>query len=129
MREQSRKNSWSVAFCALMAALGAVIMTAGGLIPIATYCSPMIAGVLLLPVISELGNRWAWMTWAVTAARRWPPTSDWNCSGRCPLSRVCGKRATPECRQPCRTVRTDGRSAKLPLGWSQQRYNLLFLQH
>ena len=59
MREQSRKSSWSIAFCALMAALGAVIMTAGGLIPVATYCSPMIAGVLLLPVMSELGNRWA----------------------------------------------------------------------
>lgn len=68
MREQSRKSSRSVAFCALMAALGAVIMTAGGLIPVATYCSPMIAGVLLLPVMSELGDRWAWMTWAVTAA-------------------------------------------------------------
>lgn len=68
MREQSRKSSWSVAFCALMAALGAVVMTAGGLIPIATYCSPMIAGALLIPVMSELGDRWAWMTWAVTAA-------------------------------------------------------------
>ena len=68
MREQSRKSSRSVAFCALMAALGAVIMAAGGLIPVATYCSPMIAGVLLLPVMSELGDRWAWMTWAVTAA-------------------------------------------------------------
>ena len=67
MREQSRKSSWSIAFCALMAALGAVIMTAGGLIPVATYCSPMIAGVLLLPVMSELGDRWAWMTWIVWA--------------------------------------------------------------
>lgn len=67
MREQSRKRSWSVAFCALMAALGAVVMTAGGLIPVATYCSPMIASVLLLPVMSELGDRWAWMTWIVTA--------------------------------------------------------------
>ncbi len=68
MRNKSRKASRAVALCALMAALGAVIMAAGGLIPVATYCSPMIAGVLLLPVMSELGNRWAWMTWAVTAA-------------------------------------------------------------
>lgn len=67
MREQSRKGSRAVALCALMAALGTVIMALGGLIPIATYCSPMIAGVLLLPVMSELGNRWAVMTWFVTA--------------------------------------------------------------
>ena len=67
MREQARKGSFAVALCALMAALGTVIMALGGLIPIATYCSPMIAGVLLLPVMSELGNRWAVMTWLVTA--------------------------------------------------------------
>ena len=68
MADTSYRRSWAVAFCALMAALGAVIMTAGGLIPIATYCSPMLASVLLLPVMSELGNPRAWMTWAVTAA-------------------------------------------------------------
>lgn len=68
MSERSRKGSWAVAFCALMAALGTVLMAMGGLIPIATYCSPMIAAVLLLPVMSELGNRWALMTWFVTAA-------------------------------------------------------------
>ena len=67
MRERSRKGSFAVALCALMAALGTVIMALGGLIPIATYCSPMIAGVLLLPVMSELGDRWAVMTWFVTA--------------------------------------------------------------
>ncbi len=64
LSEQSR----AVAFCALMAALGAVLMAAGGLIPVATYCSPLVASVLLLPVMSERGRRWAWMTWAVTAA-------------------------------------------------------------
>ena len=61
-------KSLPVAFCALMAALGAILMAAGGLIPVATYCSPLIASVLLLPVMSEHGERWAWMTWAVTAA-------------------------------------------------------------
>ncbi len=68
MREQNRKGSYAVAFCALMAALGTVIMAMGGLIPIATYCSPMLAALLLIPVLSELGAGWAWMTWAVTAA-------------------------------------------------------------
>ena len=63
-----KSRSWAVAFCALMAALGAALMAAGGLIPIATYCAPMIAAVLLIPVMEELGRREAWMVWAVTAA-------------------------------------------------------------
>ena len=68
MREQAKRASRAVAFCALAAALGTVFMAAGGLIPIATYCSPMLAAALMIPVQSELGDRWAWMTWAVTAA-------------------------------------------------------------
>ena len=67
MDSKTHKASWALAFCALMAALGAAAMATGGLIPVATYCSPMIAAVLLLPVMSELGDRWAWMTWAMTA--------------------------------------------------------------
>ena len=67
MRENAKKRSWAIAFCALMAALGAALMAAGGLIPVATYCSPMIASVLLLPVMSELGEREAWLTWVVTS--------------------------------------------------------------
>jgi len=60
--------SFLVAFCSLMAALGVVLMMAGGLIPVLTYCSPLLAGVLLIPVMRECGVKWAWMVWAVTAA-------------------------------------------------------------
>ncbi len=67
-REESRSGAYRVAFCALMAALGAALMTTGGLIPVATYCSPLLAGILLLPVLCEFGRREAWMVWAVTAA-------------------------------------------------------------
>lgn len=67
MKSRTHNATWALAFCALMAALGAAAMAAGGLIPVATYCSPMIASVLLLPVMSEAGDGWAWMTWAVTA--------------------------------------------------------------
>ena len=63
-----KRQSYAIAFCALMAALGAALMTTGGLIPIATYCSPLLAGLLLLPVLVEFGVREAWMVWAVTAA-------------------------------------------------------------
>ena len=43
-------------------------MAVGGLIPVATYCSPLLAGLLLLPLLVEFGRREAWMVWAVTAA-------------------------------------------------------------
>lgn len=68
MPEKNRSRSYTVAFCALMAALGAAIMLAGGLIPIATYCAPMLSAVLLIPVMQEFSRREAWMTWAVTTA-------------------------------------------------------------
>ena len=63
-----RGPSFTIALCALLASLGAALMTAGGLIPIATYCTPLLAGLLLLPVLYEFSRREAWMVWAVTAA-------------------------------------------------------------
>lgn len=68
MRENAKRQSYTIAFCALMAALGTALMTTGGLIPIATYCSPLLAGILLLPVLYEFGKREGWMVWAATAA-------------------------------------------------------------
>lgn len=56
-----------VAFCAMMSALGTVIMLSGGLIPVLTYCSPLIASVLLIPVLFQYGSGKAWMVWIVTA--------------------------------------------------------------
>lgn len=55
-----------VAFCSIMAALGTVIMLTGGLIPVFTYCSPLIAALLLIPVSQEAGNGYSWMVWLVT---------------------------------------------------------------
>ena len=64
----NRGKAYTVAFCSLMAALGAVLMLTGGLVPVMTYCSPLLAGVLLIPVMREHGHRWAWLVWLVTAA-------------------------------------------------------------
>ncbi len=61
------KPAHSLALCSLIAALGVVVMLAAGLIPILTYCSPMIASLFLIPVLRELGKGRAWMTWAATA--------------------------------------------------------------
>lgn len=66
MKTQSGSGAFSLAFGSLMAALGTVIMLAGGIIPVLTYCSPIIAGTLLVAVKEETGNGSAWMVWAVT---------------------------------------------------------------
>ena len=52
-REQNRKLTHALAFCSLMAALGTALMTTGGLVPVLTYCSPLLAGVLLVPVLRD----------------------------------------------------------------------------
>lgn len=61
------KPAYTVALCALLSALGAAVMLAAGLIPVLTYCSPLIASLFLIPVLREFGKGRAWMTWAVTA--------------------------------------------------------------
>ena len=65
--QTNKSRSYTVAFCSLMAALGTVLMLTGGLIPVMTYCSPLLAGVLLIPVMREHGSKWAWLVWLVTA--------------------------------------------------------------
>ena len=64
---ENKRQVFALAFCSLMAALGAALMLVGGVIPVMTYCSPLIAGVLLIPVLREYGGRWAWLVWLVTA--------------------------------------------------------------
>lgn len=61
------QKSRPVAFCAMMAALSVVVMLLGGLVPVFTYCSPLIASILLLPALDEYGAGKAWMVWFVTA--------------------------------------------------------------
>ena len=62
------RSAYTVALCALFAALGVAVMMAAGLIPILTYCSPLIASLFLIPILREFGKGQAWMTWGVTAA-------------------------------------------------------------
>lgn len=66
-RNSSREQSTKIAFCGLLVALCVVLMLSGGLIPIATYCAPMAAGILLLPVLMEYGKKTAWTAYAAVA--------------------------------------------------------------
>lgn len=66
-RGESRRQSAKMAFCGLTVALSAALMLSGGLIPIATYVAPMAAGLLLLPVLLEYGQKTAWTAFAAAA--------------------------------------------------------------
>ena len=66
-RGTSRQKSSMIAFCGMMVALATVMMFTGGLIPVLTYCAPMIAGVILLPVLLECGKKAAWTAYAAVA--------------------------------------------------------------
>ena len=56
------RRSYPVALGGVLAALAVVIMTLGGLIPIATYVSPMLCALLLLFVKQSCGTAIGW-TW------------------------------------------------------------------
>ena len=58
MRTEARK----IAFGGMFAALAVVIMSLGGLIPVATFTCPMLCMLLLAFVTKMCGNRigWAW---------------------------------------------------------------------
>ena len=58
MRTEARK----IAFGGMFAALAVVIMSLGGLIPVATFTCPMLCMLLLVFVTKMCGNRigWAW---------------------------------------------------------------------
>lgn len=49
--------SKKIALCGVTCALGVIIMGLGGLIPIATFCSPMLCGLLSIPVLKKCGSR------------------------------------------------------------------------
>ncbi len=56
-----------IALSGMMAALAAAIMMLGGLIPIATFCCPAIAGLCLIPIFVECGERMAWAGYVAVA--------------------------------------------------------------
>ena len=51
-------SSRRIAVSGMMVALGAAVMLLGGVIPIATFCCPAIAGLALIPLVFDCG--WAY---------------------------------------------------------------------
>lgn len=52
-----KKRSRTMALCGMMCALGVTVMLMGGVIPLATFCCPALAGLVLLPVLAETDRK------------------------------------------------------------------------
>lgn len=64
MRNKTRR----IALCGMMCALGVTVMLLGGVIPLATFCCPALAGLVLMPVLAECGKKLALGCYAAIAA-------------------------------------------------------------
>jgi len=61
-------NTKKIALTGLLCALGAVVMMLGGVIPLATFVCPMLAGIVLIPVFVECGQKMAYGAYIAIAA-------------------------------------------------------------
>ena len=57
-----------MALTGMLCALAVVIMMLGGVIPLATFCCPALAGLMLIPVFVECGEKLSWCAYAAVAA-------------------------------------------------------------
>ena len=56
-------KSREIALCGMLNALAVVLMNLGSLVPLATFCTPLLAMLVLLPVLEEHGPRMGWAAW------------------------------------------------------------------
>ena len=61
------KSSKKIALTGMLCALAVVFMMLGGTIPLATFCCPALAGLVLVPVFVECGERFSWCAYAAIA--------------------------------------------------------------
>ena len=66
MANEKKTPARIIAFCGVCCALALVFMLMGSL-PFAAYCAPMLASVVLMPVLVEQGERMAWLAYAAIA--------------------------------------------------------------
>ena len=61
------KKSRKMALTGMLCALAVVLMMLGGVIPLATFCCPALAGLMLIPVFVECGEKLSWCAYAAIA--------------------------------------------------------------
>ncbi len=67
MNQKRKTPASTMALSGVLAALAVVIMSLGGLIPVATYVSPMLCAILLQMVLISCGARIAWAWYGAVA--------------------------------------------------------------
>ncbi len=63
-----RKHTRQIAVSGMMVALAVAILMMGGVIPAATFVGPALAGLMLIPVFAEGGQKLALGAWAAISA-------------------------------------------------------------
>ena len=61
------RKAKQIALTGMLVALATVIMSLGGMIPLATFCCPMLAGLMLIPVFVECGGKMSWAAYIAMA--------------------------------------------------------------
>ena len=65
--KMKRTTSKEIALCGVLAALALTVMILGGMFPAASYCCPVLACILLVPVVETCGRRIAWAWYGAVA--------------------------------------------------------------
>ena len=63
-----RRNTRELALTSMLSALAVVLLSLGGVVPLATYAAPVLASVTLLVAREECRPGYAWACYAVSAA-------------------------------------------------------------
>ena len=67
MKSRISKRTRDLSLCAILSALGVLVLFLGSLIDVLDLSAAMIASMLCIAVIFEAGRFWPWLTYAVTA--------------------------------------------------------------
>lgn len=62
-----RRNSYAAALGGVLGALAVVVMSMGALIPFATFCCPILAMLMEVPVLESCGRKMAWAWFGAVA--------------------------------------------------------------
>ena len=66
-RAERKKATKRLSVCAILAALGAALSWLGSLVGVLDLCTPLIASLLLVPIVIEYGRGYPWGVWLSTA--------------------------------------------------------------
>ena len=62
-----KRASRDLALCGVLCALAVAIMAMGTIIPVATYCCPLLASMTIVPVLILCGEKLSWAMFAASA--------------------------------------------------------------